>query len=306
MKMDLQTKKFLDDFNALQLPPFEQQSIEAIRNSPGFFGYKSDAPIAEVKNITINGSLGKILLRIYIPHGSGPFPVFVTFHGGAWIAGNLENHDALCREICNQSCCVVVSVDYRLAPEHKFPEPLQDCYDATVWAAGDEIKKYKGDPTKIAVGGDSAGGNLAAAVALMARDKGKPTIKAQALIYPVLDHNFETKSYNQFAENYFLTKSSMKWFWNQYLRSAADATNAYAAPLQAKDFKQLPATFIVVGSFDPLHDEGVAFGEKLKAAQVPVEVKEYATIHAFVSFADKLDVGKQATTDVVEFLKRIV
>ena len=234
----------------------------------------------------------------------GPFPVFVTFHGGGWVTGSLNNHDGICRELCAQANYLVVSVDYRLAPENKFPTPLNDCYQATLWVENN-IQSYNRDPQKIVVGGDSEGGNLAAAVALNAREENKPSIKAEVLIYPALDNNFETESYIKYANGFFQTKSSCKWFWSQYLKDKNDANNSNAAPLKAKSSDNLPPTLIIIAELDVLKDEALNYGKKLEEAGVKVKILKYPSIHGFVSFADRLDIGKKATEDIAEYLQNI-
>lgn len=302
IEMDVQSKKFLDQINAQQNPPLITQSIENLRKSPTFKGYQTNIPIQQVENITIPGPHGEILLRIYIPIGDRQFPVVVFYHGGGWVAGDLNYSDALCREICNRASVVVVSVDYRLSPEYKFPIPLDDCYAATVWTAHN-IQKYNGDSQRLAICGASSGGNLAAAVALIAREKKEPEIKQQLLIYPVLDTNFETHSYEQFGEGYRLTKKNMQWFWQQYLRSQDDEQNMYVAPLKAPNVNNIPPTLIITAYFDPLRDDGELYAKRLQDADVPVIYKTYNSIHPFIQFADQLDIGKKGINDIAEYLR---
>ena len=304
MEMDKQTQNFLNNLNSQNFPPLETFTPEQIRNFPPLFGYESKASIKSVGDVRIPVENGEIVLRIYTPNGQGPFPVFVTFHGGGWVTGSLNNHDGICRESRAQANYLVVSVDYRLAPENKFPKPLNDCYQATLWVENN-IQSYNGDPQKIVVGGDSAGGNLAAAVALNAREENKPSIKAEVLIYPALDNNFETESYIKYANGFFQTKSSCKWFWSQYLKDKNDANNSYAAPLKAKSLDNLPPTLIIIAELDVLKDEALNYGKKLEEAGVKVKILKYPSIHGFVSFADRLDIGKKATEDIAEYLQNI-
>ena len=171
--------------------------------------------IVRIENRTVPGPAGQIPVRIYTPVGTAPFPVLVYFHGGGWVIGNLDTHDGICRSLANRVGCLVVSVDYRLAPEHRFPAAPEDCYAATRWLA-EHAGSLGGDKGRIAVGGDSAGGNLAAVVALMARDRGGPKLAFQLLVYPATDTDFETRSYRENSEGYFLTRADMVWFWNHY------------------------------------------------------------------------------------------
>lgn len=216
MELDAQSKLFLDAINSVQRPPLEAVPLELIRTAKSPYGFKSKAPIGTVKDIVITGPAGKIPLRIYTPlKGSDSFPVFVTFHGGGWALGSLDTHDGICRELCYQATCIVVSVDYHRAPEYKFPVPLIDCYTATEWVIKN-IASYGGDPEKIAIGGDSAGGNLAAAVTLMAHDKQAFSLTAQVLIYPATNYDFTTESCRLYKSGYLLTLAHMQWFWSLY------------------------------------------------------------------------------------------
>jgi acetyl esterase len=239
--------------------------------------------VASQVDRTIPGPGGAIPIRVYTPEGDGPFPCLVYFHGGGWVIGDLEMVNAACRTLAARSNCVVVSVDYRLAPEHKYPAPLDDCFAATKWVAanGSEIGV---DGTRVAVGGDSAGGNLAAAVALRARDEGGPDLAMQLLVYPVTNHSFDTGSYASNGENYLLTTDMMRWFWDHYLNSDADGENAYVSPLRAADLSKLPPATVFTAEFDPLRDEGDAYAAKLADAGVTVKhTRLDGQIHGFFS-----------------------
>jgi acetyl esterase len=238
-------------------------------------------PVGRVENRTLPGPGGDVPIRVYTPAGAGPHPALVYFHGGGWVLCNLDTHDGTCRSLCNQAGCVVVSVDYRLAPENKFPAGLEDCYTATLWVAA-HAAELGVDAKRIAIGGDSAGGNLTASVALVARDRGGPRLVHQLLVYPVTDARFDTPSYEENAEGYFLTRDAMKWFWNHYLRSEADAGDPYAAPLRAEDLVGLPPATVLTAEFDPLRDEGEAYGRKLREAGVPTRIERFdGLIHGF-------------------------
>ncbi len=210
-----------------------------------------------------------------------PLPVTMWFHGGGWVVGNIETNDATCRALANGSGSIVISVDYRLAPEHRFPIPFDDCYAATCWAAEDAAS-FGGDPSRVAVAGGSAGGNLAAAVALRARDEGGPKLAQQTLVYPVTDRDFERPSYVANGNGYGLDLDTMVYFWDCYLSSEADASNPYVAPMAASDLSGLPPAFVLTAEFDPLRDEGEEYGERLRAAGVPTTVTRYdGMIHGF-------------------------
>lgn len=260
--------------------------------------------VASVKERLIPGPAGEIPVRIYTPEGQGPFPALIYYHGGGWVIGNLDAVDVPCRQLTNRTGCVVISVDYRLAPEHPFPAPAEDAYAAVEWVAenGESICV---DTSKIAVAGDSAGGNLAAVVCLMAKDRGGPKISYQILFYPVTDHNYETKSYQDNEEGYFLTKDSMIWFWNHYLQEES-GEHPYASPLQAKDVSGLPPALVVTAEYDPLRDEGEAYAKRLFDAGVPVTLKRYeGLIHGFIWMSGALAQGLDAIELAAEELEGV-
>lgn len=260
--------------------------------------------VAKVEETLIPGPAGEIPVRIYTPEGQGPFPALVYYHGGGWVIGNLDVVDVPCRQLANRTGCVVISVDYRLAPEHPFPAPAEDAYAAVEWVAenGDSICV---DSSRIAVAGDSAGGNLAAVVCLMAKDKEGPKISYQILFYPVTEHSCDTISYHENAEGYFLTKDSMVWFWNHYLQEES-GEHPYASPLRAKDVSGLPSALVVTAEYDPLRDEGEAYAKKLFDAGVGVTLKRYeGLIHGFVWMSGVLPQGLEAIELAAEELQGI-
>jgi len=231
-------------------------------------------PVAGVDEREVPGPGGEIPIRLYMPEGKGPPPVLAFFHGGGWVVGNLETADFYCRAVTNAARCIVASVNYRHAPEHKFPAAVEDAYAAACWIAAN-ARRFNGDPARMAIGGSSAGANLAAVVAMMARDKGAPGIVFQVLSVPVADHACDTRSYSENAEGYGLTRNAMQWFWRHYLASDADGAHPHASPLRATDFHGLPPAFVTTAEYDPLRDEGEAFAKKLIAAGVPVTYKCY-------------------------------
>ena len=253
--------------------------------------------IGMVRDLTADGPLGPIPLRVYRPAGvpaSTPLAVLVFFHGGGWVIGDLETHDVLCRQLTAGSGVSVVSVDYRLAPEHKFPAAVDDAWAATRWVVA-HAGELAVDASRLAVGGDSAGGNLAAVVALLARGKGAPAIAVQVLIYPVADLVGETRSYRDFAEGYLLTREGMRWFIAHYLTAEAEAVDWRASPLRAQSLAGLPPALIVTAGFDPLRDEGEAYAERLREAGVRVDSVCYGgMIHGFVPMGRLLDTAGRA------------
>lgn len=276
-----------------------QQMVDGAANLGPF------PPLASVENRSIPGPGGPIPLRIYRPlqaHGG----LVVYFHGGGWVLGNLDTHDGYCRSLAAASGATIVSVDYRLAPEHPFPAAFLDSYAATQFAAR-AAASLGCDPARLAVAGDSAGGNLAAAVALAARDQGGPKIAFQYLIYPVTDAACDTPSYEENAEGYYLTRDSMLWFWQQYLPHPRFALVAMASPLRAASHASLPPAFITTAEFDPLRDEGEAYAQKLKAAGVPVEHVRYpGLIHGYARRTKVFSRSRQALEEAGAALRRAI
>jgi acetyl esterase len=263
--------------------------------------FSTPAPpaIGTVRNLAAEGPVGEIPLRLYRPAGvpdTKPLPVYVYFHGGGWVIGDLESHDVLCRQLTAESGACVIAVDYRLAPEHKFPAAADDAWAATRWivahAAGLGV-----DAGRLAVGGDSAGANLAAVVALMARDAGAPAIALQVLIYPVTDVGSESPSYADFADGYMLTRDSMRWFIAHYLGRKEDANDWRASPLRAPSLAGLPPALVITAGFDPLRDEGAAYATRLREAGVTVDYVSFGgMIHGFVGMGRVLDTALRAVS----------
>jgi acetyl esterase len=241
-------------------------------------------PVAETADLAAPGPAGPIPLRLYRGIGADkgtPQPALVYFHGGGWVIGDLESHDQCCRALANAARCMVVAVDYRLAPEHKFPAAVEDAIVATRWVA-DNAQSLGIDGRRLAVGGDSAGGNLAAVVALDARHRGGPPLVFQLLIYPGTDMSMDRPSHLRHADQLPLRRPTMQWFVGHYLRDAKDEADWRASPLRAADFRNLPPALVVTAGFDPLSDEGEAYAEALKAAGVPVTHKRFdGQIHGF-------------------------
>ncbi len=304
-----ETKDFLDKVASSQKPPLSSQTPEQVKKLTKVFIDLSHPKetVAKIENLAIPGPGGELPVRIYTPEGVGPFPILVYFHGGGFVIGNLDMADSICRTLTNGAECVVVSVEYRLAPEHKFPAAIEDGYAATLWVA-ENAATINGDVSRIAVGGESAGGNLAAVVALMARDRGKPSLIYQLLIYPVTHHtSLSSESRRLYAENYFLTADSISWYAKQYLPTAEDGNNAYASPLLAEDLSNLPPALMITAELDPLRDEGEAYSDRLREAGVPVKVSRYeGTIHAFINIAGLLTLGQQALKEAASELKAMM
>jgi acetyl esterase len=260
-------------------------------------------PIAETRDIAIPGPGGPIPARLYRSAKNGTLPVLVFFHGGGWVVGNIDSHEAMCRHIANRAECAVVSVDYRMGPEHKFPAAVEDCFAATAWTA-DNGASLGVDPGRLAIGGDSAGGNLAAVVSLLARDKGAPRIAYQVLIYPATDAAMRHDSVARYAEGYVLTRATMRWFYEQYLRTPDDAADWRVSPLLAPDLSRLPPAYVLTAGYDPLCDEGDAYAARLAAAGVPVTHRRFpGQVHGFVTNGRVIRAAETALDEVAAALK---
>lgn len=306
MPLDPQVKLLLDQIAAAPGPKLHTLApADARRLTANMFRVPPERAekVFKVEDWKIPGPGGSIPIRVYTPEGIGPFPVLVFFHGGGWVICGLESHDGPCRALTNKVGCVTVSIDYRLAPEHKFPAGVEDCFAATKWVA-EHAGELNVDANRLAVGGDSAGGNLSAVIALLARDAGGPKIALQLLIYPATEAELDTYSHKTFTD-YFLTKEDINWFWGHYLRSPADRKDPRVAPALAKSLKGLPPALIITAEFDPLRDEGEAYGEKLRAHGVPVSVTRYeGMIHGFLSMYEVLDKGKEAIEESAAALRK--
>jgi acetyl esterase len=291
----LETQGPVPEYRSLEIGALRATFAEQAARVP-----KLNDPVARVEDRTI----GAVPIRIYSPGGSAPFPALVFLHGGGWVVGDLETHDQVCRSIASRGEAVVVAVHYRLAPETPFPGALEDGAAAIRWTA-EHARELGVDPKRICVGGDSAGGNLAAVVALISRDRGGPRLCHQLLIYPVTDHSFETPSYRENQSGPLLTRDAMRAFWNLYLAREQDGANPYASPLRAPDLRGLPPAHVMTAEYDPLRDEGEAYARRLEAAGVPVVVRRYeGMIHGFFGFSEAIDRARGAVDDAVRELRR--
>jgi acetyl esterase len=283
-----EAKSILD---RVDVPPTHALSVDGAREALRDLLVSDEDPDDDltVRDLSIPGPEGPetpLDVRAYTPDGTDTLPVLVYFHGGGWVRGDLDTHDGLCRLLADAANCVVVSVDYRRAPEHPFPAPVHDAYAATAWAA-EYAGIVGGDGDRVAVGGDSAGGNLAAAVTLLAREREGPNIAHQVLCYPVTDYDLDTDSYRENAEGYLLSRASMRWYWDRYLDDGLDGANPYASPLRAPDLSGLPSATVVTAGYDPLRDEGAAYADRLREAGVAVTHADYpGMVHVFASFPD--------------------
>ncbi|HEX2501770.1 MAG TPA: alpha/beta hydrolase [Methylomirabilota bacterium] len=306
MPLDPQAQRVVDAIAALNLKPTEQstpeEARESIRSRTAALGPVEDVAAVADHRVPVAG--GEITVRLYSPGGSGPHPVLVYYHGGGWVVGDLYTHDGLCRSLANATRCAVLSVDYRLAPEFKYPVATEDSYAALGWAVAN-ADRLGIDRHRVAVGGDSAGGNLATVVALMARERGGPPLVHQTLIYPVTDHGLDTPSYRENATGYVLTREGMRWYWDHYLARESQGEEPYASPLRAPSLAGLPPALVITAECDPLRDEGEAYAARLRDAGVPVTLTRYAGMyHGFVRMTHFLDKARTAVDEIAGSLQK--
>jgi acetyl esterase len=299
MALHPQCKSFLDMLAAAGGPGLNELPLDEARKVP-YQMIELGCPEEEVAQIDTRVIPGpvQIPVRVYRPSLATDLPALMFFHGGGFVICNLDTHDRTCRSLANASGCVVLSVDYRLAPEHKFPAAAEDAYSATRYVA-EHASEFGIDPGRIAVGGDSAGGTLATVVAMMARDRGGPALKFQLLVYPVTNFTeHATQSERDYGHGFFLDEELMDWFADQYFATEADRHLPYGSPLKASDLRGLPPAMVMTAECDPLRDQGEAYADKLRAAGVAVELKRYdGMIHPFLSLAGIVDAGRDAIKD---------
>lgn len=299
-----QLRAMLD--KAVGLPPMHTLSVEQVR-AGDLARYTTNVPridVHKVEDTHCPGLAGEIALRIYRPSDERDLPGIVFFHGSGFVICSLDTHDALCRQLCHASHCVVISVDYRLAPEHRFPAAPDDCLAALRWVHAN-AQSLGIDSERLAVAGDSAGGNLAAVTTLRCRDEGGPSLRAQLLMYPVTDyHSPGTASYEERAAGFGLGRDGMRWFWGHYLASGDQASNALACPLRAERLDALPAAYVMTAEYDPLRDEGLAYARRLQEAGVPVTTQHYADMnHGFMFWVGLIDVSTHALEAAAAWLR---
>ncbi len=298
-KLDPDAQRVCDLIVAVGRPPLETLSpaearLAYLASRP--IMQPDPEPVAEVKELQAPGPAGPIPLRLYRGQGATadkPQPALVFFHGGGWVIGDLESHDQACRALANATPCIVVAVDYRLAPEHKFPAAVEDAVAATRWIAANAASLGV-DANRLAVGGDSAGGNLATVVCLDARDRGSPKLALQVLIYPCTDMVLERPSHHRHALQLPLTRACMQWFVRHYLRDATDEADWRASPLKAQSLAELPPALVVTAGFDPLSDDGEAYAQAMSKAGVPVTLERFdGQIHGFLTMGRMIaDTGR--------------
>ena len=308
MPLDPQAEAFLKQQKQSGHQPWELmtpfEARDAARKFKVFSG--TPEPVGSIEYLFIPGPTADLPVWIYRPQKKldGLHPALVYFHGSGWVVSNIETADSFSRALANRTGCVIIAVNYQKAPEHKFPQPFDDCYSATEWVF-DHAKELCIDSTRIGLLGDSAGGNLAAAVALKARDQNGPAIKLQLLVYPAVSFSWDTPSYIQNAEGYGLQRAGMIYFWNHYMKQPSDAMNPYFSPLSATDHSNLPAAFIVAAEYDPLCDDARNYARRLEESGVRVTFSLYqGMIHGFLWMAGIFDQSRALLDELAGQVKK--
>jgi acetyl esterase len=300
MSLNPQISDLLTHLKGGQIKPFHQQSVLDLRKMAELMSHRDNPEeIFRMTCITIPGEV-PLSARIYRPKERGPLPTILFFHGGGWVAGSLNTADSLCRSLANRTGCQVISVDYRLAPEHPFPAATDDAYHALQWVF-QEARSLDADLSRIMVAGDSAGANIAAALALMARDRKGPKIASQMLFYPILNARFDTPSYKEFGKGFYFEKEDLAWCWDQYVPNSADRKQPYASPAEATDLSGLPPAIIITAECDVLRDEAEHYAQKLREADNVVLFKRFpGMIHGFLIWQETIDAAKKAVIEICD------
>jgi acetyl esterase len=304
-ELDAQARAVVDDITQRGVPEWSALSVESARRlEDELFAPSSPVAIARATDLSIDGPGGAVPLRVYHPDPGTRLPALCFFHGGLWALGTLDSIDGVCRRLARRAGRVVVSVDYRLAPEQPFPAGLEDCVAAVEWVA-EHAASIGADAGRLAVGGTSAGGNLAAATCLFTREFGGPEVEGQLLLYPMVDCSLDYPSYDEQADGPLLTRRDVAWAHETYLRSPVDRYNPFAAPIRADSLDSVPPALVVTAGFDPLRDEGAAYADALADAGVPTRHDhEPAMPHGFLSLAAEVDAADAALDRVVDVLER--
>ncbi len=307
MPLDPEARAIIDRVAAAGIAPWHTQAVVAAREvyeARTRLLAEDVLEVAEVRDLSVPGAEGALAARVYHPAPGASRPILLYLHGGGWVLGSLDTHDRVCRELARETGGVVVAPAYRLAPEHPHPAALEDAWGVLRWLAR-EGASVGGDPARIAVAGDSAGGHLSAALSLLARDRGGPRLVAQVPIYPALEPRFDTASMVANREGYLLTREDLVWFWGHYLGGMTPGPDGYAAPLLAADVSGLPPALVITAEFDPLRDEGRAWVSRLALAGVCTELAEYSGVtHNFVVLPGEMPKGRDAVRRIASWLDR--
>lgn len=305
MPLDPQIAALLQSMEGLAPPDFSQLDAAQYRQfADNLMPVPPGAALHQVRDLRVAGADGELDARLYRPLDQQRLPLLVFFHGGGFVMGNLDTHDYLCRELASQTGAAVVSVAYRLAPEAPFPAAPEDCFAATCWLVR-HAAELGLDGSRLALAGDSAGGNLALAVSRLAAQRQGPKIAYQCLFYPVADAACDSASYGEFAEGYLLTRAMMQWFWQQYLGAPGQAADPLASPLRAESLAGMPPTTLISAEFDPLRDEGEALAERLRAAGVALRARRCAgMVHGFISMTATVEAAARVLAQAAAELRQ--
>jgi acetyl esterase len=307
MPLDPQIEALLQQMAALESVDYREVTPEGLRQTMKMIAAADGLPeaVGSVEDASADGPAGTIPVRVYRPAGAGaaPWPILVWYHGGGWVIGDLDTADTTCRKLANRSGALVVSVDYRLAPEHPAPAPVEDCWAALCWVAG-AATKLGGDPSRLAVGGDSAGGNLSALLAVRARDSGGPALRYQLLVYPATDLTMSYPSHVENGDGYMLTNEATAWFLGHYLGPDDDPKHPSLSPHFSDDLSGVAPAVIITAEFDPLRDEGEAYAARLRDSGVAVDLRHYdGMIHGFFQMGGITPVADSAVSDAASRLR---
>jgi acetyl esterase len=305
MPLDPQAQDYIEAARMAALPPLWDLTLEQgrIRSAKALTYVGAREKVEHVNDLVIPGPGGPLRARHYVPRTDGPLPTVVFFHGGGWVLNDLDTHDHVCRALANLSGCAFLAVEYRLAPEHKFPAGVDDAWAALQWAA-ENCASLGADPSRLAAAGDSSGATLAAVTALRARRDKTLSLACQVLIYPATDHwTAETQSYRDNGRDYLLTRNLMRWFWEKYLPAGVSLDNPEICPLRAPNLRGMPPTLVVTAEYDPLRDEGEAYGRRLQESGAPTVVTRYeGMLHGFLMHFPIMDQGRVCLRQIAEFL----
>lgn len=307
MALNEQSSRLMEGIRAAGQPPAYLTPLEEVRSRmEATYGKSPDVPVGKVWEEYIPSPNSRIRVRIYQPEPVlTSYPLVVFIHGGGWTFDSIETHDTAVRHLCRESGCMFLSVDYRMAPEHPFPTPLEDVYTAVQWTF-DNAARIGGTPGRIAVCGDSAGGNLAAAICLLARDRGGFSLKYQYLIYPALrDGYLGSKSYELYGKNYYLTRDTIIWTLSNYLRHDENRNNPYIFPLCAHSLDGVPPAHIITAQYDPLHDDGEEYAARLRKTGIPVTHQDYpGLMHGFINYWFCIDEALEALCELGRVIRK--